>query len=73
LFRVHCAVLKVRAGASPGTHRCPVRDGVANRQYGAGRPRSEGVAVTAGSLRTQQRAWAPVSRLVRSVLPRQVY
>ena len=29
--------------------------------------------MTAGSLRTQQRAWAPVSRLVRSVLPRQVY
>jgi len=29
--------------------------------------------MTAGSLRTQQRAWAPVPRLFRSVLPRQVY
>jgi hypothetical protein len=73
LFRVHCAVLKVRAGASPVTHRCPARALVANRQYGAERPRSEGVAMTAGSLRTQQRAWAPVPRSFRSVLPRQVY
>jgi len=39
LFRVHCAVLKVRAGASPVRHRCPARALVANRQYGAGRPR----------------------------------
>ena len=51
LFRVHCAVLKVRAGCRPGFVACPARGGVVRR----GLVPTEGGSESR-SLRTQQRA-----------------